>query len=249
MKDYISSADLAIWIVLIAGRVVLCLCIMKKRLFSKLPWFSLYSFAAAVESVLLLAIAYSASYAVYYYVFYVTSHAVSVFAFLTLIECGRRVLPGLNLPQREKAIGLLLGALAAVVAFSALWPLRSLANEKRIDLAACLAISITFIFIAAYSRYLGLAWSRLLAGIAASLGFLYLVQGATRAITGHYPLVMVLQVRQLSQIANVVAVIAWIVVVLSPWGTREYTEQDLLKIEAAFARIEASLDTGEVKTV
>ena len=58
---------------------------------------------------------------------------------------------------------------------------------------------------------------------------------------GHYPAALVLQVRQLSQIANVLAVIAWIVVVLSPWGTRELTEQDVLKIEAAFARIEASL--------
>ncbi|MBZ5508783.1 MAG: hypothetical protein LAO78_25260 [Acidobacteriia bacterium] len=60
---------------------------------------------------------------------------------------------------------------------------------------------------------------------------------------------MVLQVRQIIQIANVVAVAAWIVVVLSPWGTRELTEADLLKIEAAFARIEASLGTEGGKTV
>jgi len=59
----------------------------------------------------------------------------------------------------------------------------------------------------------------------------------------------VLPVRQLNQIANIVAVIAWIVVILSPWGVREYTEADILKIEAAFARIEAGLGTGEVKTI
>ena len=55
--------------------------------------------------------------------------------------------------------------------------------------------------------------------------------------------------REISQIANILAVVSWIVVILSPWGEREMTEQDLLKIEAAFARIEASLGTGEVKTV
>jgi hypothetical protein len=247
MKDYISNADLAIWIVLVAGRVVLCLCIMKKRLFSKLPWFSLYSLSAAIESVLLLAIAYSASYEVYYYFFYVTSHAVSLLAFLTLIECGRRVLPGLNLPEREKAGALLLVAIGGVVAFAGLWPLHF--TENRIEIGAQLIVAVAFFFIAIYSRYLGLSWSRLLAGIASSLGFLYLVQGAANAISWHYPVALVLQVRQLSQVANVIAVVAWIVVVLSPWGTREYTEQDVLKLEAAFARIEASLGTGEVKTV
>lgn len=247
MKNQVSTADLAIWIVLIACRVVLCLCIMKKQLFRRLPWFSVYALASTIESFLLLAIAFFASYSVYYSVFYVTGHIVSLLAFLTLIECGRRVLPGLDLPQKEKAFGLLFAALAAVVAFASLWPIRYV--EKRIDFAACLAIAVTFIFIAAYSRRLGLSWSRLLAGIACGLGFLYLIQGTTRAVTGHYPSSLVLLVRQLSQIANVVAVVAWIVVVLSPWGTREFTEQDLLKLEAAFARIEASVGTGGVKTV
>ena len=247
MKDYISSADLAIWIVLIAGRVVLCLCILKKQLFKKLPAFSTYILASAIESIFLFVIAFLADYATYYSVFYVTSHIVSALAFLTLIECGRRVLPGLNLPQKEKAIALLFAALAAVIVFASWWSMRYV--EKRVDLAACLAIAVTFIFIAAYSRYLGLSWSRLLAGICSSLGFLYLVQGATKAMIGHYPEALVLQVRQLSEIANVLAVIAWIVVVLSPWGIREFTEQDVLKIEAAFARIEAGLGTGEVKTV
>jgi hypothetical protein len=246
MKNYISTGDLAIWIVLIVGRFILCLSILKKRLHQRLPWFSLYSLAAAVESILLLAIAFSTSYEVYYYVFYVTSHTVSVLAFVTLIECGRRVLPGLNLPQKEKAFGFLVGALTAVAIFAALWPLSFV--EKRLEVGAYLSVAVAFIFIAAYSRYLGLYWSRLLAGICSSLGFLYLVQGAAKAMIGHYPAAVVLQVRQVSQIANVLAVIAWIVVVLSPWGTREFTEQDVLKIEAAFARIEASLGSSEVKT-
>ena len=248
MKDYINTADLAIWIVLIACRVTLCLCIIKKHLYARLPWFSVYVLASTIESVLLLAIAFFARYATYYSVFYVTSHTVSVLAFLTLLESGRRVLPGLNLPQREKAIALLSAALAAVVTFAALWPLRSFANEKRIEVGAYLSVAVAFIFIAAYSRYLGLYWSRLLAGICSSLGFLYLVQGAAKAMIGHYPAAVVLQVRQLSQTANVLAVIAWIVVVLSPWGTRELSEQDLKKIEAAFAKIEAGLGSGEAKT-
>jgi hypothetical protein len=248
MKNYISSIDLAIWIVLIAGRLVLCLCILKTRLFKKLPVFSGYILASTIESILLLVIAFSADYATYYSVFYVTGHIVSALAFWTLLECGRRVLPGLNLPKKERAWGILFAALAAVIAFSALWPLRSAANEKRFELAAYLSIAVVFIFIAVYSRYLRLSWARLLAGICSSLGFLYLVQGIAKAMIGHYPAAVVLQVRQLSQIANVIAVIAWIVVVLSPWGVRELTEADILKIEAAFARIEASLGTGGVKT-
>ena len=249
MKDHLGRTDLAIWIVLLAGQVVLCLSIFKKGLFRKMPWFSLYACSSTAESVLLLTVAFVGSYATYYYVFYVTSHLISMMAFATLIECGRRVLPGLNLPEKEKAFGLLFLALAALIAFIALWPLRSLTNEKRIELGAYLGIAVSFIFIAAYSRYLRLSWSRLLAGVCSSLGFLYLVQGTAKAMIGHYPSALVLQVRQLSQIANIVAVLAWIVVILSPWGVREYTESDILKIEAAFARIEAGLGTKEVHTV
>ena len=101
-----------------------------------------------------------------------------------------------------------------------------------------------FIFIAAYSRYLGLYWSRLLAGMTATLGLLYLVEGVTGAMIGHYPSALVALVREIRQIANILAVVSWIVVILSPWGEREMTEQDLKKIEAAFARIEASVGVG-----
>jgi hypothetical protein len=106
---------------------------------------------------------------------------------------------------------------------------------------AYLGIGITFIFIAAYSRYLGLYWSRLLAGVTVTLGSLYLVEGVASAIAGHYPPGLVAQVREIRQIANIIAVLAWIVVILSPWGERVLTEEGLRKIEAAFARIEASL--------
>ena len=249
MKSYLSTTDLVIWIALITCKLVLCFCILRKALFQRLPYFSVYVFASSVKSLLLFAIAFSASYANYYFIFYVGSKIISVMAFLTLVECGRQVLPGLDLPQKEKALLGLLSALGVVVIFCALWPLRSIANEKKIEVCACLAIAVGFIFIAAYSRYLGLYWSRLLAGISSSLGLLYLLQGVTGAITGHYPLAMVLRVRQLSQIANVLAVIVWIVVILSPWGEYTMTEADLRKIEEAFARVEASLSKPSVKIV
>jgi hypothetical protein len=217
MKNYISSVDLAMWIALIVGQVVLCLCIWKKRFLARLRWFS---------------------------ILYIGNYIESALVFLTLIECGRQVLPGLNLPQKEKALACLLAALGAVIIFAALWPLRSIANEKRIEVGAYLAVGVVFIFIAAYSRYLGLYWSRLLAGITATLGLLYLVEGAMEAITGHYPSAMVLQVRQINGLANILAYIAWIVVILSPWGERVMTEQDLKQIEDAFARIEASIGVG-----
>jgi hypothetical protein len=244
MKDYLSITDLAMWVILIVVKAVLCLCILRKRILSRLPWFSTLIFASSVKSLLLLSIAFWANYSTYYYIFYVGGYIESALVFLTLIECGRQVLPGLNLPQKEKAFAWLLAALGAVGIFAALWPMRSIANEKRIEVAAYLAIGVVFIFTAAYSRYLGLYWSRLLAGVTATLGLLYLVEGSMEAITGHYPSPMVLLVRQINGLANILAYVSWIVVILSPWGEREMTEQDLKKIEDAFARIEASIGVG-----
>jgi hypothetical protein len=249
MKNYLSTVDLAMWMTLIAGEVVLCLCMLKKRFFNRLRWFSVFVFASTAGDLTLFAIAFSFSYRAYYYAFYTSGCINSILAFLTLIECGRQVLPGLNLPQREKAFAWLLAALGAVVIFATQWPLPSVANEKRIEVGAFFAVGVVFIFIAAYSRYLGLYWSRLLAGITATLGLFYLVEGGTRAMAGHYPPALALQVREISQIANILAVVSWIVVILSPWGEREMTEQDLLKVERAFARIEASLGAEGVKTV
>lgn len=241
MKDCISTADVAIWIALIASQVILCLCGFKKRLFRRLPWFSLYILVSTVESLSLFTVAFFGSYATYYHLFYVTGRLVSATAFLTLIEFGRQVLPGLNLPQKEKALAWLLVALAAVVIFASLWPLRSIGNEKRIEVGACLAIAVTFIFIAGYSRYLGLRWSRLLGGVALTLGFVYLIDGAAKAIIGHYPSALVLQVRQFREIANLLAVVVWTVVVLSPWGEYEMTEETLVKLEQIVGGAEASL--------
>lgn len=245
MKNYLSSIDLAMWIALIAGKLVLCLCILKRRFFSRLPWFSALIFFSSVKSLLLLAMAFWASYRAYYYAFYIGSYVESALIFLTLLECGRQVLPGLNLPQKEKAFAWLGAALATVLIFTAVWPLPSVTNERRIEVGGYLAIAVVFIFIAAYSRYLGLYWSRLLAGVTATLGLLSLVEGVASAIMNHYPPAIVALVREIRQIANILAVVAWIVVILSPWGERVMTEQDLLKIEAAFARIEASLGIGK----
>src|SRR5262249_31833516 len=150
--------------------------------------------------------------------------------------------------QREKALVWLLVALGGVFIFVVLWPLRSLANEKRIDVGAYLSIAVVFIFIAAYSRYLGFYWSRLIAGISSTLGLLCLVHGVAKAMIGHYPSAVVLFVRQLSQVANILAVIAWIVVVLSPWGEHELTETDLKKIELAFAKVEPGLRAERAET-
>jgi len=244
MKSFLSAIHLAMWMILIAGKVVLCLCIVKKRFFGRLPLFSTLVFFATVKSFGLFVIAFRTSYASYYYTYYISGYIESALVFLTLIECGRQVLPGLNLPQKEKAFTWLAVALVSVVLFAALWPLRSIANEKRVEVGAYFVIAVVFIFIAAYSRFLGLYWSRLLAGISSSLGLLYLLQGVAEAIMGHYPLAIVLIVSEINTIANILAVIAWIVVILSPWGEREMTEQDLKKIEAAFARIEASVGVG-----
>jgi hypothetical protein len=241
MKDYISTADLATWIALIVGQIILCLCSLKRRLFRRLPWFSVYVFVSTADSLLLFTLAFLASYATYYHVFYITGRLVSALAFLSLIEFGRQVLPGLNLPQKEKALAGLLAALAAVFMFASLWPLRSIGSEKRIEVGACLAIAVAFIFIAGYSRYLGLRWSRLLGGVAFTLGLVYLIHGVTKAIIGHYPSALALQARQFRQVANLLAVVAWTVAVLSPWGEYEMTEENLLKLEQIVGGAETNL--------
>jgi hypothetical protein len=231
MKDFINNLDLAIWIALIVGQLFLCLCALKKQLFRRLPLFTVFIFASAAETIFLFVIAFAASYGTYYRAFYVAGRIVSVSAFLTVIEFGRQVLPGLKLPQREKALGCLTAAICSIILFVSLWPVRSISNEKRIEIAGCLVVAVTFIFIAAYSRYLGLRWSRLLGGVAFTLGLLYLSDGIAKAVIGHYPSALVLKVRQLREIANVLAVLAWIVVVLSPWGESSLTDDILLKAQ------------------
>jgi hypothetical protein len=113
MKNYLSSPDLAMWIALFVGQVVLCLCILKKRFSRRLRWFSIFIFFATGKDVFLFALAFWSSYPAYYYAFYAGSYIESVLVFVTLIECGRQVLPGLNLPQKERAFSYLFGALAA----------------------------------------------------------------------------------------------------------------------------------------
>lgn len=84
---------------------------------------------------MLLAIAFWFNYRTYYYAFYISGCIDSTLAFLTLIECGRQVLPGLNLPQKEKALSWLLAALGVVVIFAVQWPLPSVVNEKELKFA------------------------------------------------------------------------------------------------------------------
>ena len=37
--------------------------------------------------------------------------------------------------------------------------------------------------------------------------------------------------RYISEIVSIVAAVAWTIVILSPWGEREITEEELLKLE------------------
>jgi hypothetical protein len=240
MKDLgISTTDLAIWFGLIAGQAVLCAAAIKTRLFHRLPCFSVYVFCSMAESIILLVIASFASYEIYYWVFTITRLLISLLAFLTLVEFGRQVLPGLDLPQKEKALSCLLGTIALVFVFVSTWPLRFI--EKRVEVGACLAIAVTFLFIAGYSRYLGLYWSRLLGGISFTLGILYLVDGVSKAIIGHYPSALVLPVRQFRQFANLIAVLTWNLVVLSPWGEHKMTEDDVHQFQAIVGSAQANV--------
>ena len=237
MRTFLSTAELAIWMALIAGKVVLCLCIFKKRLFQRLPLFSSYVLASTLKSSLLFVISFLGSYGAYYYTFYATGRIIWALAFLTLLEFGRQVLPSLNLPRKERAAAWLIVSLGIAVIFAARWPLRYV--ENRVELAGYLVIAVCFIVLALYSRSLGLGWSRLLGGVAFTLGLLYLVEGTT-AVTGHYS-AAALPARQISQLGNLLAVLAWTIVVVSPWGEYKMTADELLKLEQIVGGAEANL--------
>ena len=237
MRNFLSGTDLAIWMTLIVSQVTLCLCILKKNLVRKLPWFSVYIFVSTAENVLFLVLAFLASYTTYYYAFHLASDIKSALAFLTLVELARRVLPGFNLPHNKKALGWFLMALAGISFFTIQWPLRYV--EKRIDVAAYLTVAIAFIFIAGYSRYLGLHWSRLLGRVSFILGFQYLVKGIAKVIIDHYPMAVAVRVRLFNEIVGVLAVVSWIIVILSPWGEREIKQEELLKLEQLVDHMEA----------
>ena len=237
MKNFLSRTDLAIWMIMIVGKVVLCLCILRKNLVRRLPWVSAYVFASTIGSLLLLALTFLAGYATYYYAFYAISFVESVVAFLTLLEFWRQVLPGFNLPHNKQALAWFLAALAGIVIFVARWPLKYV--ENRIEVAAYLMIAVAFIFIAAYARYLGLHWSRLVGGVSFTLGLHYLADGVVKAVMWHYPHFIFLPTRYISEIVSIVAAVTWTIVILSPWGEREITEEELLKLEQLVDHMEA----------
>jgi hypothetical protein len=227
-NNYLSDADLAIWMTAIARRIP-----------RRLPFFATYIFASIAESVVLLVICLWGSYPVYYYAFFYTGHIISILAFLTLIELARQVLPGLDLPGKQTA-GLSLGAgLAVVAVFVWFWPFRFI--EKRIEVGLYLAIAVAFAFVTVYARFLKLRWSRLVGGVALTLGIVYLVRGIAKTVIGFYPPEVVLAVRQASEITNVIACIVWTIVVLSPWGEYKMTEEDLLKFQEIVGAAQANV--------
>ena len=237
MKNFLSSADLAIWMIMIAGKVVLCLCILNKNLVRRLPWVSAYVFASTIKSLLLLAVAFLVNYTVYYYSFFVANFMLSAIAFLTLLEFWRQVLPGFNLPRNKLALGWFLAALGGVAIFVTAWPVKY--PENRIEVATYLVIAVAFIFIAGYARYLGLYWSRLVGGVSFTLGVLYLVDGAAKAVMWHYPHFIFLPTRHISEVVSIAAAVAWTIVILSPWGEREITQEELLRLEQLVDHMEA----------
>jgi hypothetical protein len=244
MKNFLSITNLAIWLVMIAGKVVLCLCILKKNLLRRLPWVSGYVFITTLGSLLLLALTFLASYTVYYYSFFAVSFVQSFAAFLTLLEFWRQVLPGFDLPHNKQALGWFVAMLGSVAIFAIWWPVRYV--EDRIEVAAYLAIAVAFIFIAGYARYLGLRWSRLVGGVSLTLGVLYLVDGMAKALMAHYsyhsPTFSL--IRHASEIVSIVAAVSWIIVILSPWGERKITEEELLKLEQLVDHMEADFVTA-----
>src|ERR1700753_220953 len=123
MKDQLSAFDVAIWAAQIVAQLVLLWSVTKRKLYRRLPGFSAYAFVSVLDSILLFVIAFCADYATYYRTFYWAGHVVSAFAFVTLLEFGWQVLPGLELPRRKQALGCLFAAVALILLFVWLWPI------------------------------------------------------------------------------------------------------------------------------
>lgn len=233
MKFHMSTIDLAIWLALIAGKVILCLCILKRGMLRRLPWFSAYVFGFTIKSLLLVVAASFLSYNIYYYAFTVTGILESGLALFTLAEFAVQVFPGFkDIPRNRAALAWMIAALGSVVAFVGIWSFRY--AEKRIQVAAYLVIAVAFIVTAAYARSLRLSWSRLLGGVSFTLGGLYLADGIAKVLMGYYryPDPVWFAVRRASEVATLLAVISWTVFVLIPWGEYKLTEEDLAKFEA-----------------
>jgi hypothetical protein len=241
MKNQLGAVDVAIWATQIVAQLVLLLSITRRQLYQRLPGFSAYVLVSVLDSILLFVIAFFADYATYYRTFYLAGHVVSAFAFLTLMEFGWQVLPGLELPRKKQALGCLLIAIALILIFVWFWPIHSLGNEKRIEIGACLIVAATFAFIAGYSRFIGLHWSRLVGGVAFTLGIIHFMDGVMKALIGHVPFSIAVHIRQTRQLVGVLSIIAWIVVVLSPWGEYPMSETDLENAENVIAGTEVSL--------
>ena len=113
---------------------------------------------------------------------------------------------------------------------------------KRIEVAAYLAIAVAFIFIAGYARYLGLHWSRLVGGVSFTLGAAlsggWRGQGTDGALSVSLAYLF-RYIRHASEIVSIVAAVAWIIVILSPWGERQITQEELLKLEQLVDHMEA----------
>src|SRR5262249_37499717 len=91
MIAQVSTIDLAIWAGLIAGKLILCLCVLKRGMPRRLPWFSTYVFGSALKSLLLAGLGFWGSYASYYYAFTVTGILESALALFTLAEFAVQV--------------------------------------------------------------------------------------------------------------------------------------------------------------
>jgi hypothetical protein len=234
----LRAPDLALWTALIVGRLLVCLCIVKTKFFRRLPWFSVYIAVSTAENLMLLTIAFRGTYAAYYYTYYLAGYIELTLAFAALIELGRQVFPGLDLPRKREAVRWLLAAITAALVFASAWPLPFI--ENKIYLGACLVVGVGFIFVAVYARYLGLHWSRLVGGTGSALGLLYLAEAAAKATTGQFPLAYVV-LRQISELVNILAVIAWTIVILMPWGEYDPTEEDLAQAKQIVDDIEDNL--------
>jgi len=242
----LKTSDICLWLLLVCAEIALTVCLARKRLWGRLPCFSIFSVVSACDALVLLALGTLGSYEGYYRAFYFGGKITAALAFLSLVEIARIVLPALDLPAKRAALVSSVAGFLACMAFVILWPMAS--REKQIELGAFMVIAAAFIFLFSYSIRLGIYWSRLTALIA--LGFLlrFSMQAVCVAIIGHWPDCnnsFILMVRQMSMAVHLAALGVWIYASMSRWGEHGLTLADAKIVQRLFNNTESALMRGE----
>ncbi|HEV3041865.1 MAG TPA: hypothetical protein VHA33_29140 [Candidatus Angelobacter sp.] len=178
LKQYLHSGDYLLWGTIAALQLVLLAFACRQKLTRKLPWYvGLLAFFSA-KSIALMAVAQLSSYALYMYAYYVGITIeiplliLVVYDFFKIVFEPRSTLPPGTLPK----ISLTMVCVFLAGAVAAIWrPSQStdvmLALLRTVHRSTEFVVCCSLWTVIVYARFMGIPWTRKVAGIAS--GFLF----------------------------------------------------------------------------